>query len=71
MNSMAEKWGFIRETRRNVDYKIFNSDAQSWSKGNSRFSREILYKSKIIIVIETIEGNKFGCYINNQIMNFL
>ena len=57
-----------KETGRYVDWKIFDSDAQSWSKGDSRFSREILYKSKIIIVIETTKGKKFGCYIDNQIM---
>ena len=57
----------FKETRRNVSWKIFNSDAQSWSKGDSRFSREIENKSKFIIVIKTTEGKKFGCYISSMI----
>ena len=56
-----------KEIGRYVDWKIFNSDVQSWSKNDSYFSRKIYNKSKIIIVIETTEGKKFGCYIDSQI----
>ena len=56
-----------KEIGRYVDWKTFDSEINKWNKDNSDFGISILNKSHLIIVIETTEGNKFGCYIESLI----
>ena len=53
----------FRWTEKYCSYITHFFTYQNWIN----FYKTIEYKSKFIIVIETTEGNKFGCYIDNQI----
>ena len=46
---------------------IFNSEKDEWSLQHSTFLENVRNKSNISIIIETIEGKKFGCYIDSSI----
>ena len=56
-----------QEMNKTVSDVIFDSTWKEWSIKNSVFYELILNKSHFIIVIETTEGIKFGCYINEKI----
>ena len=50
-----------------IHTKIFDSSMNYWNKNNSDFFRRIQNKSGLVILIETTEGIKFGCYIERKI----
>ena len=56
-----------KEIGRHVDRKIFDSEINNWKTSYLSFKGMIMNKSHFFIVIETIEGNKFGCYIESEI----
>ena len=43
--------------------KIFDSNKDKLSKDNSQFDQMMLNKTHVVILIETTEGKKFGCYV--------
>ena len=62
-----EMISFENEIGRCVNEKVFDSNTDIWTKGFSTFYVEIQNKSNIIIFIQTKNGKKFGCYIQNMI----
>ena len=46
---------------------LFDSDYDYWEHEASEFTLRVENKKRIVILIETEEGNKFGYYINNKI----
>ena len=44
---------------------LFNSDKDDWSLKKSTFFEKVKNKSHFVIVIQTTEGKKFGCYMRN------
>ena len=56
-----------KETGRYVEKKMFDTKTNKWSKGNSDLFNCLKNQSHFIIVIETTEGMKFGCYITSKI----
>ena len=59
-----EEW-----TNRKVSNILFDSDIDNWNKNTSVFEQRIIDKEHIIIIIEDINGNKFGGYVNVKIDN--
>ena len=41
---------------------IFDSNKDDWNVNTSTFDSKLLFKEKIIFLIEDINGNIFGCY---------
>ena len=56
-----------KEIGRYVDKKIFDSNEQNWKIKYSEFERFMKNQSHVIIMIETTENKKFGCYISKEI----
>ena len=59
-----EKWCELK-----LGEVLFDSDIDDWSTNKSTFPNKILNKSKIVFVIEDINKNKFGCYLNTNTGN--
>ena len=53
------------EIDRFFDWKIFDSNIHCWRKDCSNFHSLLQNQSHFIIVIETVSGLKFGCYVEN------
>ena len=49
---------------------IFDSNKHDWSSQNSMFSNMMKDKSHFVILMETVNGGRFGCYIENKIDEF-
>ena len=47
---------------------IFNSDVDNWKIDTSVFNERIIGKKQLIFLIEEIEGEKFGYYLNTEIV---
>ena len=56
-----------KKIERIVCNKIFDSNFDKWEKDISDLYKRIENKSNIIILIETEDEKKFGCYINSKI----
>ena len=56
-----------KEVGRYVDWKLFDSTVDKWSKGNSWFDWKIMHHSHFVVLIETREGKKFGSYIEGEV----
>ena len=52
---------------RNFDSVIFDSETDDWSMEHSTFASKMGNRSHFLILIETTEGKRFGCYIENQV----
>ena len=50
-----------------IDSIIFNSNDNAWKTSNSYFHLRLKNKSDLVILIETTEGKKFGCYLKTDI----
>ena len=55
-----------KEMKRYIGNTLFDSNTNHWKKGQSEFNKFINNQSNIIILIETIEKQKFGCYIQSE-----
>ena len=73
-NQLVEKYLSIKEmimiekdSGRYIDQIVFNSEIQPWKKSISYFWKEIMNKSNILILIETMDEKRFGCYIHSQL----
>ena len=49
-------------TKKKCGEIIFDSNKDDWNVNTSTFDSKLLFKEKIIFLIEDINGNKFGCY---------
>ena len=56
-----------KECGRECDLILFDSNQHQWSKMNSQFHSLVMNQSNIIILMETIDGRKFGCFIQSLI----
>jgi hypothetical protein len=56
-----------KRIERNCENIIFDSEKDKWSMKNFEFWEKIKNKSHFSILIETTEGQKFGCYIESQV----
>ena len=50
-----------------IQTKLFDSTINKWNEKQSEFDTTINEKEKLSFVIEDVEGNVFGCYINEKI----
>ena len=55
------------ELKRKVDKVLFDSNESNWDTKRSVFDSVVADKEKLIFHIETKDGHKFGCYINEKI----
>ena len=63
-----EEMNVIEElTQKHVRRILFDSTLNNWSVNNSDFGCLIENESQLVIMIETTEKKRFGCYINNSI----
>ena len=58
-----EKW-----TELECEEIIFDSRKDNWAKNTSVFNDKIMGKEHLLFVIEDEEGEKFGYYLNSQIV---
>ena len=56
-----------KEIGRKLEFNIFDSNINNWKKDNSQLFQTIQNQSEIIILIETIDKMKFGCYVSSEI----
>ena len=47
---------------------LFDSDIDNWSQGTSVFNERIIGKKQLIFLIEDEDGEKFGYYLNTQVV---
>ena len=55
------------EIGRKIEFKTFDSNINDWKLHWTRFYALTKNLSHLVIVIETTEGKKFGCYINAEL----
>ena len=65
-----EKRQINKWTKLKMKEVIFDSDINNCKSGKSDFDSRIMYYSNIIILIETINGIKFGGYISKRIVKY-
>ena len=46
---------------------VFDSNVHDWSRYNSELNERIFGKKQLCLIIEDIKGDKFGCFIKNEI----
>ena len=59
-----------KQINRKCESILFDSNKDSWDQLNSTFAEKMKDKSHFVILIETMNCRKFGCYINNSIDEF-
>ena len=47
---------------------LFDSDIDDWSQNTSVFNEKIIGKKQLLFLIEDIDGEKFGYYLNTEII---
>ena len=57
-----EQW-----TKKQMDKIIFDSTIDSWSMGMSVFHEKLLHKKEFVIIVETQDDIRFGCYIQRMV----
>ncbi|BFU23355.1 trichohyalin, putative [Entamoeba histolytica] len=57
-----EEW-----TEKRINNILFDSDKDDWNVNTSVFDQRIMNKEHVIIIIEDLEENKFGGYVNEKI----
>ena len=57
-----EEWSFCK-----FNSLLFDSEICHWSQGDSTFTERILNKQHLVMLIETTDKIKFGCYIDSMI----
>ncbi|ELP87615.1 hypothetical protein EIN_146090 [Entamoeba invadens IP1] len=57
-----QKWSFLK-----IESVIFDSNLDDWSVNSSVFSKKIANKSKVAVIVEDKNGNKFGGVVFNAI----
>ena len=58
-----ERW-----TNKKIKSIVFDSDIDNWNSGRE-FSQYIIGKSNLLFMIDDVENNRFGGYINSKITN--
>ena len=58
-----ERW-----TNKKIKSIVFDSDIDNWNSGRE-FSQYIIGKSNLLFMIDDVENNRFGGYINSRITN--
>ena len=58
-----ERW-----TNKKIISIVFDSDINNWNSGRE-FSEYIIGKSNLLFMIDDVENNRFGGYINSPITN--